>query len=223
MIKFSSGLIFSAVFAILFLAAGFYFINLYPVFSLPFFIAFILSIILLHKEYDQQKNPAGFDKNNIPKEIKIRYPISSSLVTILTYSIFPAVAIFGLIISRQRFNLNDSTVFFIIALFLSIFILASYLEMKKKSKTFIIISDNGIQLGTHPNMQWKEIQQEKIITRNVRSQNPRRDGTASINYLYLFYNEKKIEVNIDDFDVTDDQLAQILKIFRARFNDSVSL
>ncbi len=216
--KFKFGIIFLAIFTIISLIAGFYFFKLSPVFSILFFVAALINSILLYKE--NQKNPVNFDKNNIPEIVKIKYPIPITIVTLLSYSIFPLVAIFGLIISRAHFNLTDSTVFFIAALFISIFMMACYLEIKKKSKTYILISNEGIQLGIHPNMPWSEIREEKIITRHFESQDHRRDDIGSIRSLYLLYNEQKIEINIDDFDITDYQLAQVLKIFRARFNNS---
>ncbi|WPO89530.1 hypothetical protein [Chryseobacterium sp. HR92] len=220
MIKPSFGIVFLIIFAIIFLATGFYFLTRYPLFSVIFFIGAIVNSILLYKEYSGQKDTLNFNKDTIPESVKIKYPVSITIVTLLSYSVFPAVAVFGLIISRTHFNLTDFTVFCIITLFMSIFIIASYLEMKKKSKTFIVISDKGIQLGTHPNMQWGEIREEKIITRHFKGHAPRRDGTTSTQSLYLLYNDQKIEINIDDFDITDDQLAQVLKIFRARFDSS---
>ncbi|MCL8537555.1 hypothetical protein M9991_11840 [Chryseobacterium gallinarum] len=44
--------------------------------------------------------------------------------------------------------------------------------------------------------------------------------SPEINYLYFFHNDEKIEINIDDLDITDYQLSQVLKIFRVRFNNS---
>lgn len=41
------------------------------------------------------------------------------------------------------------------------------------------------------------------------------------NYLYFFHDKDKIELNIDDFDITDRQLAQALKIFRTRYNSNI--
>ncbi|MDR3024830.1 hypothetical protein [Chryseobacterium sp.] len=220
MIKLNFGIVFLIIFAIIFLLTGFYFFKLYPLFSVIFFIGAIVNSILLYREYCDQKNKISFNNDNIPERIKIKYPISITIVTLLSYSVFPAVAIFGLIISRTHFHLTDSKVFSIIALFISIFIIASYLEIKKKSKRFIIISDKGIQLGVDPHMRWSDISEEKIITRHFKGQDHRRDYTSSLKFLYLLYNNKKIEINIDDFDITDYQLAQILKIFRARFNNS---
>lgn len=47
-----------------------------------------------------------------------------------------------------------------------------------------------------------------------------KDYQPESNYLYFFHNSEKIEINVDDFDITDYQLAQVLKIFRSRSNNS---
>lgn len=187
MVKFNFGIVFLATFTVISLVIGLYFLKSSLLFSTVFFIAAIINSILFYKEYCNRQDTTGY----IPEEITIKYPISSSIVTILTYSIFPAVAIFGLFISREHFNLTNSTVVLIIALFVSIFILVSYLEIKKKSEVFIILSNKGIQLGHNSVMKWNEIQQEKIISRHVKGHDHRRDDIANINYLYFFYNNQK--------------------------------
>nr|WP_315029830.1 hypothetical protein [uncultured Chryseobacterium sp.] len=222
MIKFKFGIVFLATFTIVSLAIGAYFLKLYPLFSIIFFLAAIINSILCYKEYRFQ-NKTSINKDNTPEETKIKYPVSNIIVTILTYSVFPVVAIFGLTISRTQFNLNNSSAFMIITLFISAFIIASYLEIKKKSNVFIVINDEGIQLGNTPAMKWKEIQQEKIISRNIKGQDYRRNYTAIVNYLYLFYNDQKVEVEIDDFNITDYDLAQLLKKYRELYNKQNSL
>ncbi|PTT69350.1 hypothetical protein, partial [Chryseobacterium sp. HMWF001] len=78
----------------------------------------------------------------------------------------------------------------------------------------------GIQIENNPTCLWNEIQLEKIIVKRLVSRESKHDYKPEINYLYFFHGDEKIEINIDDFDITDYQLSQVLKIFRSRYNNS---
>lgn len=72
-------------------------------------------------------------------------------------------------------------------------------------------------------MKWDEIRQEIIIIIIIiiihfKGHDHHRDDTASINYLYFLYNHRQTEVEIDDFNMSDFNLAQLLIIYRERYN-----
>lgn len=131
MTKFKFGIVFLASFASISLATGFYFLKRYPFLSIIFFIAALINSILFYIEYYHQKDTINFNKDNTPEEIKIRYLPFNNIITILTYSIFPATVIFGLIVSKEHFSLTNLNVFMIAALFIGMFIITSYFEIKK--------------------------------------------------------------------------------------------
>ncbi|MCD1117714.1 hypothetical protein [Chryseobacterium turcicum] len=72
----------------------------------------------------------------------------------------------------------------------------------------ISINKNGIQIKDNPRYLWNEIQLEKIISKHLVSRESKHDYKPEINYLYFFHNNEKIEIKIDDFDISNYQLAQ---------------
>ncbi len=80
--------------------------------------------------------------------------------------------------------------------------------------------EKEFQIKNNSRYLWNEIQLEKIIVKRLVSRESKHDYKPEVNYLYFFHNDKKIEINIDDFDITDYHLSQVLKIFRDRFNNS---
>ncbi|WP_210148945.1 hypothetical protein [Chryseobacterium scophthalmum] len=105
--------------------------------------------------------------------------------------------------------------------FTGYFIVKIVLEIKKISKVMISINRKGIQIKDQPIYVWDEIQLEKITSKHLVSRESKRDYKPEINYLYFFHNNEKIEIKIDDFDISNYQFAQVLKIFRSRHNNSI--
>lgn len=90
--------------------------------------------------------------------------------------------------------------------FTGYFIVKIVLEIKKISKVMISINKNGIQIKDNPRYLWNEIQLEKIISKHLVSRESKHDYKPEINYLYFFHNNEKIEIKIDDFDISNYQL-----------------
>ncbi|MCS3869144.1 hypothetical protein J3D55_002060 [Chryseobacterium ginsenosidimutans] len=88
------------------------------------------------------------------------------------------------------------------------------------SKIIISINEKGIKIKSNPRYLWSEIQLEKITVKHTNNPDSRQQPVIESNYLYFFHNDEKTEIQIDDFDITDYQLAQVLKIFRTRYNNS---
>lgn len=117
---------------------------------------------------------------------------------------------------------NFASIFVLILLigFTGYFIVKIILEIKKISKVIISINRKGIQIKDQPIYVWNEIQLEKITSKHLVSRESKHDYKPEINYLYFFHNNEKIEIKIDDFDISNYQFAQVLKIFRSRHNNS---
>jgi len=118
---------------------------------------------------------------------------------------------------------NFASIFVLILLigFTGYFIVKIILEIKKISKVMISINRKGIQIKDQPIYVWDEIQLEKITSKHLVSRESKHDYKPEINYLYFFHNNEKIEIKIDDFDISNYQFAQVLKIFRSRHNNSI--
>ena len=161
-----------------------------------------------------------YDENSIPDEIIVKYSRSGRIIAIATYSMFIILGLFFLLSLKFKFNGTAIFVLFILLGFTGYFVFKIVSEIKKISQIIISINGKGIQVKNNSRYLWSEIQLEKIIVKRLVSRESKHDYKPEVNYLYFFHHNEKIEINIDDFDITDDQLAQVLKIFRARFNNS---
>ncbi|UFH32154.1 hypothetical protein LNP04_00185 [Chryseobacterium sp. C-71] len=71
-------------------------------------------------------------------------------------------------------------------------------------------------------MNWYDIENERIISRFYTFKKSKHDNSSEVNYLLFYHKNERIEIAIDELDITDSQLNQYLKIFRTRFNDEKS-
>lgn len=221
MIKFNFGIIFYTTFGILALLIGIYLLQYFIPLSIIFFIATFINGVFIHKEYSLHKSDKiEYTENSVPDEIIVKYSRSGRIIAIATYSMFAILGLFFLSGFKFKFNGTAIFVLFILLGFTGYFIFKIISEIKKTSQMIISINGKGIQIKNNARYLWNEIQLEKIIVKRLVSRESKHDYKPEVNYLYFFHNNEKVEINIDDFDITDDQLAQLLKIFRARFNNS---
>lgn len=220
--KIKFGILFLIILTCIFIATGFYFLKQYAIFSSIFFIASLINMIFIYKEYDKDSKVV-FNIENAPEELKIKHSISMGVINILIYMIFLMVAIFGVIISKDKLNMSNVSVLVVIVIFCGIFIVMLSLEIKKISGTFISINNEGIRFKDNQRMHWSKIEQEKVISKYIKSKDSRHDHRLEINYLYFFYDRDKVEVEISKFDIDGHELAQFLKIYRERYYRQHSL
>ena len=215
------GIIFYSTIGILTLIAGVYLLQYFILLSIIFFIGTFINGVFIYKEYNIHKNNiVEYDENTLPDEVTIKYSLSGRIIAIATYSIFVILGIFFLSCIIMKFNFITIFIVALLAAFTIYFIVKIILEIKKTSKIIISIDRKGIQIKNNPMYFWNEIQLEKIIVKRLVSRESKHDYKPEVNYLYFFHRDEKVEVNIDDFDITDYQLAQVLKIFRKRNNTS---
>ncbi|KIC64106.1 hypothetical protein [Chryseobacterium taiwanense] len=217
------GIIFYAILGILAFLLGVYLLQYSILISLIFFIGTFINGVFIHREYSIHKSEKiEYNENTLPEEVIIKYSRSGRIIAIATYSIFMILGSFFLL--YLKFKLNGTAIFILIILsaFTGYFIFKIIIEIKKISQIIISINEKGIQIKNNPTYLWNHIQLEKIIVKRVVTRESKHDYQPEINYLYFFHNNEKIEINIDDFDITDYQLSQVLKIFRTRYNNSGS-
>ncbi len=215
------GIIFYSTIGILTLIAGVYLLQYFILLSIIFFIGTFINGVFIYKEYNIHKNNiVEYDENTLPDEVTIKYSLSGRIIAIATYSIFVILGIFFLSCIIMKFNFITIFIVALLAAFTIYFIVKIILEIKKTSKIIISIDRKGIQIKNNPIYFWNEIQLEKIIVKRLVSRESKHDYKPEVNYLYFFHRDEKVEVNIDDFNITDYQLAQVLKIFRKRYNTS---
>ncbi|WP_431609061.1 hypothetical protein [Chryseobacterium sp. 'Rf worker isolate 10'] len=218
------GIIFYAILGILALFIGIYLLQYFILLSIIFFIGAFINVVFIHKEYSLHKNDKiEYTDNSVPDEIIVKYSQSGRIIAIATYSIFVILGLFFLL--GLKFKFNGTAIFVLLILLGSTgyFIFKIISEVKKLSQIIISINGKGIRIKNNSRYLWNEIQLEKIIVKRLVSRESKHDYKPEVNYLYFFHNNEKIEINIDDFNITDYQLAQVLKIFRVRFNNSVLL
>ena len=150
----------------------------------------------------------------------IKYSFTGRIIAIATYSIFVILGIFFICCIRIKFNLITVLILVVLTAFVLYFIIKIISEIKKISAVIISIDGKGIQVKEHARYLWNDIQLEKITVKHLVSRESKHDYRPEMNYLYFFHKKEKIEINIDDFDITDYQLSQVLKIFRSRYNHS---
>lgn len=215
------GIIFYSILGILALLIGVYLLQYFFILSIIFFIGAFINGVFIYKEYNIHKSDKiEYDETTLLDEVIVKYSRSGRIIAISIYSIFVILGIFFLSCIIMKFNFMTVFIVALLAAFTIYFIVKVILEIKKISKVMISINGKGIQVKDNPRYLWNEIQLEKIIVKRLVSRESKHDYKPEVNYLYFFHNNEKIEINIDDFDITDYQLSQVLKIFRARHNNS---
>ncbi|SHF43844.1 hypothetical protein [Chryseobacterium vrystaatense] len=215
------GIIFYSILGILALSVGVYLLQYFFILSIIFFIGAFINGVFIYKEYNIHKNDKiEYDENMLLDEVVIKYSRSGRIIVISVYSIFIILGLFFLSCIIIKFNFITMLIVTLLAALTMYLIVKVILEIKKISKAMISINGKGIQIKDNPIYVWNDIQLEKIIVKRLVSRESKHDYKPEVNYLYFFHNNEKIEINIDDFDITDYQLAQVLKIFRTRHNNS---
>lgn len=215
------GIVFYSILGVLALLIGVYLIQYFFILSIIFFIGAFINGVFIYKEYNIHKSDkVEYNEKTLPDEVIVKYSLSGRIIAISTYSIFVILGIFFLSCIIMKFNFITMFIVALLTAFTIYFIVKIILEIKKISKVIISINEKGIQIKDHSRYLWNDIQLEKIIVKRLVSRESKHDYRPEVNYLYFFHNNEKIEINIEDFDITDYQLAQVLKIFRARYNNS---
>lgn len=215
------GIIFYAILGILAITIGIYFLQYNFILSIIFFIGSFINGVFIHKEYNTHKHDKiGYEEDTVSDEFVIKYSRSGRIIAISTYSIFVMVGILFLLSIIIKPNFASIFVLILLIGFAGYFIVKIVLEIKKISKVMISINKKGIQIKDNPRYPWNEIQLEKITSKHLVSRESKHDYKPEINYLYFFHNNNKVEIKIDDFDISNYQLAQVLKIFRSKSNHS---
>lgn len=215
------GIIFYSILGVLALLIGVYLLQYFFILSLIFFIGAFINAVFIYKEYNIHKSDKiEYDETTLLDEVIVKYSRSGRFIAISIYSIFTFLGIFFLSCIIMKYNFTTVSIVALLSVFTIYFIVKCILEIKKISKVMISINGKGIQVKDNPRYLWNEIQLEKIIVKRLVSRESKHDYKPEINYLYFFHNNEKIEINIDDFDITDYQLSQVLKTFRVRYSNS---
>jgi len=213
------GIIFYSILGFLSLIIGVYLIQYIFILSIIFFIgAFINGVFIYREYYIHKNNKTEYDESLLPNEIIIKYSRAGRIIKISINSIFMMTGILFLSSIIFKSNFITISVIVLITALTIYFAVKIFFEIKNISKIMISIDERGIQLFDNERYLWNEIQLEKIITKRLVGRESKHDYKPEINYLYFIHNNEKKEIMIDDFDITDYQLAQVLKIFRSRYN-----
>ncbi|WP_300346803.1 hypothetical protein [Chryseobacterium sp.] len=154
----------------------------------------------------------------IQEELQIKNSKSISVVTSLSYLIFIIVCIFflNLLLKNQPESLTTFAIMPIGTILFSLIMI--FLEIRKMNSIVIQINKKGIQTYKRALMNWDDIENEKIISRTFTAKESKHDFKNEINYLFFNFRDERIEIKIDDLDITDSELNHYLKIYRESFN-----
>lgn len=215
------GIIFYSVLGILALIIAVYLLKYLFILSFIFFIGAFINGVLIYKEYTlHHSSKIKYENDTCPDEVIVKYSISGRIISISVYSIFVILGMFFLSSIIIKFNFITIAILLLTAGLIFYFARKIVKEIKNISKVMVSVNGKGIRVEDNPICLWKDIQLEKIITKRIVSRESKHGYQPEVNYLYFFHHQEKIEIQIDDFDITDYQLSQILKIFRAKYNNS---
>ncbi|WP_294233174.1 hypothetical protein [uncultured Chryseobacterium sp.] len=218
------GIIFYSILGILALIIGVYLLQYLLFLSVIFFIGAFINGVFIYQEYQIHKSDKiEYNEHTLTDEVIIKYSLPGRIIAIATYSIFVILGIFFICCIRPKFNFITVLILVLLTAFIVYFIIKIISEIKKISAVIISIDGKGIQVKEHARYLWNDIQLEKITVKRLVSRESKYDYRPEMNYLYFFHKGEKIEINMDDFDMTDYQLSQVLKIFRSRFSQSINL
>lgn len=215
---------FLIIIAIITCAIGIFFLKNIPLLSFIFFLSTIANIFFAFRENKMEtllkENSKIYSNVN---EIQIKTYKSINAITILTCSIFIIISTFFLyLVLKKGIDIFFSLVAIMPITVIIFFVFMIYKEIKKMNSTIITINSKGIQILKKPFMNWYDIENERIISRFYTFKESKHDNSSEVNHLLFYYKNERIEIAIDELDITDSQLNQHLKIFRTRFNDEKS-
>ncbi|MCU7616113.1 hypothetical protein NZ698_02785 [Chryseobacterium sp. PBS4-4] len=216
--KNSFGVFFDILFGVITFSLGLYFLKNIFFISLIFFVATIVNILLYREYYIQKHIIVNLSSEIIEKEeVQIKNSKSISLTNCASNLVFIIISIFSLTLPSQ-IDTESLIVFAIIPIAAIVFsLIMIFLEIKKMNSIAINISGKGVQMSKKSLMNWNDIENEKIISRTFSSKESRHDFKSIVNYLQFYYKSEKIEIQIDNLDVTESELRSYLTIYRERF------
>ncbi|MCU7613397.1 hypothetical protein N0B16_03010 [Chryseobacterium sp. GMJ5] len=199
---------------------GIYFLKEVLLLSILFFIAALVSLTLAYKEYCIHKNQLRkIDTLPVAEEVQIRKSKLILLVKISSYFIFIIVSVFFLIVIIQN-KIENLIVIGMMPLFIIVFVTVKVLiELKNMNAVSIFINSQGIKIQNGEMMNWGDIQQEKITSKVFRSKESKYDYAAEVEYLFFYFKNEKMEIALNELDLTTQDLNDYLKKFRERFDN----
>ncbi|RKS97867.1 hypothetical protein [Chryseobacterium defluvii] len=219
------GTIFFSVSAIIALAIGLFFVKQELLFSVIFFISSFICGVSAYQEHLYHKNKKTLvEKTKIPNEISVGFSKLDNCISILGCSIFIILGFYFLNLTGFEYKKFSRQDYFILLIAGALIVGYAWKIIKKiiqisSNKAGLFISNRGIALHGNSLMNWNEIRNEKVITREERTDGSR--YKTEVKYLSLFHQSKGIELKIDDLDIADYTLEQYLKIYRERFNQTI--
>jgi uncharacterized protein YacL (UPF0231 family) len=113
------------------------------------------------------------------------------------------------------FTLKSGVILCLFPIFISLVSLNSSVKMSKNSNIIqLFISNKHITSKESKVFKWQNISEEKI--EEIRS------GKSSITHLTFYYNNRKVLINVQNLDFDSFQLETAIKVYRKRFENSIS-
>lgn len=182
---------------------------------------FALSLVLFYVLFAEIQYRKGNDEvlkeNTTPRETIIILSKSWMIFKAGGYVFFMAFGGYLIYLSRDssgKIDLKEDYVLLGVGTF---FIIGFAIKLIRTltSKRKIIINNQGINYDSKNLIPWSNITKEEVI---VKSKTTRGEYNIQYETYYLSFINKKelIELCLEDYDLTDNQVAQLLKIYRSR-------
>lgn len=179
----------------------------------------VLFYVLITEINYRKGNEELIEENATPRETSITLSKSLLVFKCLFYGFYIVFGGYLSYLSRiDSSKLNQRRSYFLLAvgMMLSIGYVIKLIRTVL-SKRKIIINGQGINYNSTHLIPWSDIKNERIITKK-KSTNSKHITYYDAYYLSFKNKKQLVEVCIEDYDITNNQLAQLLKIYRSRYS-----
>ena len=182
------------------------------------FLLSVVSFYVLINEINYRKgNDELLEEKTTPRETSITLSKSVLVFKCVFYSFYIFFGAYISYLSRiDSSNLNQRSNYFLLAVGIVLSIgYAIKLIRTMLSKRKIIINSQGINYNSKHLIFWSDIKNECVVKKQ-KSTNSKHIRYYDAYYLSFKNKKQLVELCIEDYDITNNQLTQLLKIYRSR-------
>ncbi len=184
-----------------------------------FGLSLILFYVLITEIHYRKGNDEILKENTTPRETIVSLSRSWIIFKVAGYSVFMGFGGYLIYLTRDssgKINMQEDYLLLGLG---SFFIIGFAIKLIRTltSKRKIIINSQGITYDSKNLIPWSTITNEGII---VKQKSADSEYNSYYDSYYLSFNNKSelIELCLEDYDITDNQVAQLLKIYRNRYS-----
>ncbi len=183
-----------------------------------FALSSVLFYVLVSEIQYRKGNDEILKENTTPRETIITLSRSWIIFKAVAYGIFIAFGGHLIYLTRDSSGKIDIKEDYLTLGLGSFFIIGFAIKLIKTLtyKRKIIINGQGINYDSKHLIPWNNIKKERIIVKKKYTYSKYGKGEYDAYYLSFKNKNEIIELCLEDYDITDNQVAQLLKIYRNR-------